>query len=288
MWSHQILDTMSSEQFENYLDLICKSSLIYGSSNNLELGLHILTYFKGDFRQAIKGFLDDTIDLPVNHPISTYKYSGKLFHKLSISLRNFTAIEILFSLETDIWTQSEIKKFELALLKCDKVFSDIADQIETKTYKQCIEFYYLWKKVMSDGMRKKWRNFKRNRVRDDVDTIEQNLRSRTKNADGGEELANEAANGDELAENNINNDMNDNDECDDELENDLFDEILQHQEDCVDLNNNNNNTVKNRPSRNRQLNGDKNASRYSSPSPPSLCVNAKEHECKKCNLVCIL
>lgn len=35
--------------------------------------------------------------------------------------------------------------------------------MQTKTTKQCIEFYYLWKKVMSDSTKKKWRSLKKNR-----------------------------------------------------------------------------------------------------------------------------
>lgn len=76
MWSCDVLDYIDDAQFSYYLDLMCKSSVVYGSSNNLELGLHILTYFQGNAKLAIKAFLEDSIDLPVNHPISTYKYTG--------------------------------------------------------------------------------------------------------------------------------------------------------------------------------------------------------------------
>jgi len=67
----------------------------------------------------------------------------------------------------------------MAILKFDKTFSEISQEVGTKTVKQCIEFYYLWKKVMSDSARKKWRIFKKNRLLDDTDSIEQNLRSST-------------------------------------------------------------------------------------------------------------
>jgi hypothetical protein len=133
-------EKVPAKRLEDYLDLVCRSSLIYGSSNNLELGLHVLNYFKGDFKEAIKSLLNQTIGVPETHPITTYKYS-----------------------ETDLWTQEEIKRFEAAILKHDKVFGEIADEVETKSIKQCVEFYYLWKKVMSDGARKKWRLVKKHR-----------------------------------------------------------------------------------------------------------------------------
>jgi hypothetical protein len=133
-------EKVPAKRLEDYLDLVCRSSLIYGSSNNLELGLHVLNYFKGEFKEAIKTLLNQTMGLPEGHPITTYKYN-----------------------ETDIWTQEEIKRFEAAILKHDKIFGEIASEVETKSIKQCIEFYYLWKKVMSDGARKKWRLVKKNR-----------------------------------------------------------------------------------------------------------------------------
>ena len=65
--------------------MVSKSSLVYGSSNNLELGLHILSFFNGNFETAIKTFLNDSIDLPSNHPICNYKYNGKCqFKKTSL------------------------------------------------------------------------------------------------------------------------------------------------------------------------------------------------------------
>ena len=66
---------------DTYLDLICKSAIIQGSSSNLELGLHLLYYLKGDTKRALKAFLDDTIDLPMKHPINTYTYAGIIIEK---------------------------------------------------------------------------------------------------------------------------------------------------------------------------------------------------------------
>jgi hypothetical protein len=133
-------DRMTAKRLDDYLDLVCRSSLIYGSSNNLELGLHVLHHYAGDFKEAIKALLSQSMGLPEAHPITTYKYS-----------------------ETDLWSQEEIKRFEAAILKHDKVFGEVAAEVESKTTKQCVEFYYLWKKVMSDGARKKWRLVKKHR-----------------------------------------------------------------------------------------------------------------------------
>jgi hypothetical protein len=112
--------------------------------------------YKGNVKKAIKAFFDSTIDLPANHPISTYKYS-----------------------ETDVWTSDEIKLFESAIIKNDKLFSDISAEVGTKTTKQCVEFYYLWKKMHSDGARKKWRQLKKNRLLYDPNSEQTELDTNT-------------------------------------------------------------------------------------------------------------
>lgn len=63
---------------ESYLKMITKNSLLFGESNNLELGLHVLHYYEGDFEKSIKTFLNDSISLPEDSPILAYRYNGKL------------------------------------------------------------------------------------------------------------------------------------------------------------------------------------------------------------------
>lgn len=71
-------------------------------------------------------------------------------------------------------------------MKHDKVFPEIAYEVETKSIMQCIEFYYLWKKVLSDNTKKKWKTLKKRRSFDE--TNEQNLRS---SSNGKNDLPNE-------------------------------------------------------------------------------------------------
>jgi hypothetical protein len=62
---------------DNYLELVSKSSIAHGSSSNLELGLHVFFYLRGDVKQCLKAFMQQSIQLPANNPISNYKYAGK-------------------------------------------------------------------------------------------------------------------------------------------------------------------------------------------------------------------
>ena len=58
-------------------------------------------------------------------------------------------------------------------MKCDKDFYNIAKEVGTKSVKQCIQFYYLWKKVCGDEY-KRLRIVRRKREQDEL----YNLRSK--------------------------------------------------------------------------------------------------------------
>lgn len=196
-----------------------------------------------------------------------------------------------------MWTGVEIKNFETAILKHDKSFSEIAQEVGTKTVKQCIEFYYLWKKVMSDGMRKKWRTFKKTRLLDDSDSIEQNLRSSTAN-----ESKTEATTTGGTGKRSTRRDENDpppppppaatttpDDDDDDETGADCLDTNNNENEDVVmselDMNNNNN-----------HLTSSSKKSNNKSPSPASTSsratggtsASAVNKQCDKCDMVSCL
>jgi len=141
LWSDKVLDETDPSEFDSYLKLISKNSLVCGESNNLELGLHVLHYYDGDFEKAVKTFLSETISLPEESAILDYSYG-----------------------ETEVWSKEEVKLFEEGMLKHDKNFSEVSAEVGTKSTKRCIEFYYFWKKVMSDYMKKKWRLLKKNRL----------------------------------------------------------------------------------------------------------------------------
>lgn len=137
---------------------------------------------------------------------------------------------------------------------------------------------------MSDGVKKKWKVLKRNRKVDDMNTIEQNLRSRSsKNQTSNDQTAVVDGDGVGVAtvepSNEPNSQSSDNDDLDGENlnENELDNENdLDDISDDIDLNTTtpslNNNKVSTR--NNRQING-----RYSSPSPN------KEFKCQLCNQV---
>ena len=52
----------------------------------------------------------------------------------------------------DMWSPYEIAIFESSICLVGKAFSQIAAAIKTKTTKDVIEFYYVWKKSKNDAV----------------------------------------------------------------------------------------------------------------------------------------
>lgn len=52
--------------------------------------------------------------------------------------------------ESDRWTPHEMDMFYQGLLKYNKDFSGISRDIGSKSTKQCVQFYYLWKRLCPD------------------------------------------------------------------------------------------------------------------------------------------
>ena len=49
--------------------------------------------------------------------------------------------------ESDRWTPHEMDAFYQGLLKYNKDFSGISTEVGSKSTKQCVQFYYLWKRL---------------------------------------------------------------------------------------------------------------------------------------------
>uniref|UniRef100_T1KE71 Uncharacterized protein n=1 Tax=Tetranychus urticae TaxID=32264 RepID=T1KE71_TETUR len=125
VWNPIVLDKLNQpEDLDYYLELAC-SSCVPGAGRNVEFALHLLYMCNGDLEEAITKLLNsDPIKLRPDHPLIDYQYP-----------------------ESDVWSQEEINHYYQALIKFDKDFHTIAHKVKTKTVKECIQFYYLWKKI---------------------------------------------------------------------------------------------------------------------------------------------
>ncbi|GFX31367.1 zinc finger protein 541 [Trichonephila clavipes] len=150
VWDPSTMDFISDEEVEMYLDLSC-CALISGGGRNKEYALHLLHMCKGNVKDAILSLIDSRPKLPSHHPLLTFQYS-----------------------ENDKWNPEEIEAYHQGLLKCDKDFFSIAKEIPSKSVKQCIQFYYLWKKVCPD----EYKRIRLIRRRKEQESLMYNLRSK--------------------------------------------------------------------------------------------------------------
>ncbi|CAL1266686.1 unnamed protein product [Larinioides sclopetarius] len=150
VWDPSTMDSITEEEVEMYLDLSC-CALVSGGGRNKEYALHLLHVCKGNIKDAILSLIDSKPKLPPHHPLLTFQYS-----------------------ENDKWSPEEIEAYHQGLLKCDKDFFSIAKDIPTKSVKQCIQFYYLWKKVCPD----EYKRIRLIRRRKEQESLIYNLRSK--------------------------------------------------------------------------------------------------------------
>ncbi|XP_026154138.1 transcriptional-regulating factor 1-like [Mastacembelus armatus] len=99
---------------------MCSSSCLPGGGSNTELALHCLHYCQGNTMATLEMLL---FSQPL--PTRDYHYSG-----------------------SDFWTDIEKGHFSAALGTYGKDFSVIQKTVRTKTKGQCVEFYYLSKKLV--------------------------------------------------------------------------------------------------------------------------------------------
>ncbi|KAF7664268.1 hypothetical protein LDENG_00181740 [Lucifuga dentata] len=115
----------SQYQVERLL-MMCSSSCLPEGGSNTELALHCLHHCKGNTMETLEMLL-----FSQPSPKGDYHYSG-----------------------SDVWTESEKSIFGAALETYGKDFSLIQKMVRSKTVCQCVEFYYLKKKLQEKQKQK--------------------------------------------------------------------------------------------------------------------------------------
>ncbi|XP_023239416.1 uncharacterized protein LOC111638023 [Centruroides sculpturatus] len=123
VWDPVVANNLLDEEVETYLELSC-SSVVPGNGKNKEYALHVLHLAQGNIQEAILQLMNPAPTLPAGHPLLTYHYP-----------------------ETDKWTPEDIETYHQLLIRNDKDFFSIAQEMQSKSVKQCVQFYYIWKKV---------------------------------------------------------------------------------------------------------------------------------------------
>jgi len=84
VWDPTIVESLTEEDIESYLDLSC-CACVPGSGRNKEYALHLLNISKGDIHDAIVKLLEPHPTIDEGHPLVDYQYPGNnpfifLFH----------------------------------------------------------------------------------------------------------------------------------------------------------------------------------------------------------------
>ncbi|XP_043931694.1 transcriptional-regulating factor 1-like [Protopterus annectens] len=122
-WTDLAHSRCLQQKVEKLLKLACSSALPGGGTNR-ELALHCLFEAKGDIMAALEMLLLKSVSRPRCHPLADYHYTG-----------------------SDSWTLEERQLFSKLFAIHRKDFLIIQKQLKTKRLSQCIEYYYLYKKV---------------------------------------------------------------------------------------------------------------------------------------------
>ncbi|XP_011496215.1 PREDICTED: uncharacterized protein LOC105360899 [Ceratosolen solmsi marchali] len=126
LWDPGIDSALTETELEMYLQFACCAA-VPGGGRNKEYALHLLHMCMGNIRKAMLKLMRPTPALTSNHPLHSYECQ-----------------------ESDRWTSHEMDSFYQNLLKYNKNFTAIAYDIGTKNTRQCIQFYYLWKRLCPD------------------------------------------------------------------------------------------------------------------------------------------
>ncbi|KGL82638.1 Zinc finger protein 541, partial [Tinamus guttatus] len=123
-WGDIATNQETQDRVTELLNMAC-SSVMPGGGTNLELALHCLHEAQGNVLEALEMLLFGGPRKSESHPLANYRYAG-----------------------SDIWTPLERQLFQKAFCVHKKDFFLIQKKIQTKNVAQCVEYYYIWKKII--------------------------------------------------------------------------------------------------------------------------------------------
>ncbi|WKY11517.1 hypothetical protein Q1695_003243 [Nippostrongylus brasiliensis] len=127
VFSPDVLRDIEKDQIEAFELLAC-SQAIPRPGKNKELALHLLMENKGNIEAAVADLLrSDTLDWEQYQVIYGSSY-----------------------VDSAGWTPEEVNAFQDAIYKTEKDFHQVAQELPSKTVRECVEFYYTWKKACPD------------------------------------------------------------------------------------------------------------------------------------------
>ncbi|CAN7995374.1 unnamed protein product [Ixodes hexagonus] len=130
VWDPRTCDHLCEDELDAYLEL-ASCAVVPGGGRNREYAFHLLALCQGNLQEATLRLMDRQPMLPGGHPLLTYRYS-----------------------ECHRWSREEVERFQEGLATYDKDFLHVASKVGSKSVQQCVELYYVWKKVAPEEYRR--------------------------------------------------------------------------------------------------------------------------------------
>lgn len=112
VWAPQVIEDLSDSDLLLYLQFSKSACIRGGGRGNLDRALQVLYRANGDIKRAVEGLLTE-------------------------------------NKQTSHWTKDEVHQFEQLFRLHGKKFNLISENIKTKSTRDCVNFYYHWKKSTS-------------------------------------------------------------------------------------------------------------------------------------------
>ena len=137
IWQPETANSLSELEFNQYL-VVASSCAVGGGSHNEEVALELLQKHGGNVQYALQDML------------STYDYEEdamSLFSSPEEASDSEDDSMSTFKSGRQPWQPYEVDLFYEGLVRYHKNFTKIARHVGTKSVKDCVEFYYLWKNI---------------------------------------------------------------------------------------------------------------------------------------------
>ena len=139
LWHPRTAEGLSEMELTQYL-LLASSCAVAGGSHNEEVALEILQRHQGHIQSALQELLN-----PEDGQSAFSSEEDSL--SLMSSQDSEDEMEEWQQPASPPWQPFEVDMFYEALVRYHKDFHKVSRHIATKSVKECVEFYYLWKNI---------------------------------------------------------------------------------------------------------------------------------------------
>lgn len=146
LWQPETAECLSDVELNQYL-LLASSCVVSGGSHNEEVALEILQKHEGHVQNALQELLS-SYDMTGNADEDSLSlFSSQESDSEDDHCLLTTPPPPSTSTKTKPWQPFEVDLFYEGLVRYHKDFNKVSKHVGSKSVKDCVEFYYLWKNI---------------------------------------------------------------------------------------------------------------------------------------------